>query len=295
MVVVMSPGAAPEAVQAVVDRVRAEGVDAFVSRGVSRTIVGLVGDVTRFQGPELRQMTDVAEVMRISKPYKLVSRDNHPQRSVVEVGGTPIGPGTVTLIAGPCAVESHEQTLEAAQMAKDAGASLIRGGAFKPRTSPVRVPGTRPRRAPHPGRRPRAGGSARRHRGRRRARRARGRRARRHAPGRHAQHAELRAPAGRRRVGPAGAAEARAHRDVRGVAHGGRVRRAARQPRRRALRAGRADLRDRDAQHPRRLRGPGGAAAEPPAGRRRPPATRAASGSWSCRCRAPASPSGPTG
>ena len=141
MVVVMSPGAAPEAVQAVVDRVQAEGVDAFVSRGVHRTIVGLVGDVTRFQGPELRALPQVAEVMRISKPYKLVSRDNHPQRSVVEVGGTPIGPGTVTLIAGPCAVESHEQTLEAATMAKDAGASIIRGGAFKPRTSPYAFQG----------------------------------------------------------------------------------------------------------------------------------------------------------
>jgi 3-deoxy-7-phosphoheptulonate synthase len=74
-------------------------------------------------------------------PYKLVSRENHPHRTVVEVGGVPIGPDTMTVIAGPCAVESAEQTLTAARMAKAAGASLLRGGAFKPRTSPYAYQG----------------------------------------------------------------------------------------------------------------------------------------------------------
>jgi 3-deoxy-7-phosphoheptulonate synthase len=80
-------------------------------------------------------------VVRISVPYKLVSRENHPQTSTVRVGGVPIGPDTFTLIAGPCAVETPEQTMAAARMAKAAGATLLRGGAFKPRTSPYAFQG----------------------------------------------------------------------------------------------------------------------------------------------------------
>ena len=131
MVVVMRPGAAPELIDAVVARVEAAGGAAFVSRGVQRTIVGLVGDVVAFQGLNLRAMPGVGEVVRVSKPYKLVSRENHPEATTVTVGGVPIGPGTFTLIAGPCAVETPEQTLAAAEMAKAAGATLLRGGAFK--------------------------------------------------------------------------------------------------------------------------------------------------------------------
>ena len=137
----MGPGAASASVQAVVDRVQAAGGEAFVSRGVERTIVGLVGDVTHFATLQLEALPGVAQVLRISRPYKLVSREHHPERSVVEVGGVPIGPGIVTLIAGPCAVETPEQTLEAATMAKEAGASLLRGGAYKPRTSPYAFQG----------------------------------------------------------------------------------------------------------------------------------------------------------
>ena len=141
MVVVMSPGAAPDQVDAVVARVEQAGGSAFVSRGVQRTIVGLVGDVAQFQTLNLRAMPGVHEVVRVSKPYKLVSRENHPSSSVVEVGGVPIGPETFTLIAGPCAVETPEQTLAAARMAQAAGATLLRGGAFKPRTSPYAFQG----------------------------------------------------------------------------------------------------------------------------------------------------------
>ena len=141
MVVVMRPGAAPAEVDAVVARVEAAGGSAFVSRGVQRTIVGLVGDVVAFSGLNLRAMPGVGEVVRVSKPYKLVSRENHPSSSVVEVGGVPIGPDTFTLIAGPCAVETPEQTLAAARMAQAAGATLLRGGAYKPRTSPYAFQG----------------------------------------------------------------------------------------------------------------------------------------------------------
>ncbi|POM24970.1 Phospho-2-dehydro-3-deoxyheptonate aldolase [Actinomadura rubteroloni] len=141
MVVVMAPGATQEDIDAVVALVRTAGGDAFVSRGVSRTIIGLIGDVPDFERLNLGGRRGVLEVVRISVPYKLVSREHHPQRSVIRVGGVPIGPDTLTVIAGPCAVETPEQTLEAALMARAAGASLLRGGAFKPRTSPYAFQG----------------------------------------------------------------------------------------------------------------------------------------------------------
>ncbi|TDB96797.1 3-deoxy-7-phosphoheptulonate synthase [Nonomuraea longispora] len=141
MVIVMGPEATPDDLTSIVSVVQAAGVETFVSKGVRRTIVGLVGDVTQLDAAGLRGMPGVRDVMRVTTPYKLVSRENHPERSTVHVGGVPIGPGTVTLIAGPCAVETHQLTLEAARMAQSAGAVLLRGGAFKPRTSPYAFQG----------------------------------------------------------------------------------------------------------------------------------------------------------
>jgi 3-deoxy-7-phosphoheptulonate synthase len=141
MVVVMGPEASETDIESVVDLVRTAGGEAFVSRGVSRTIVGLVGDIEQFETLNLRSMPGVSDVVRISVPYKLVSREHHRMRSVVSVRGVPIGPDTLTVIAGPCAVETPEQTLAAAQMARAGGASLLRGGAFKPRTSPYAFQG----------------------------------------------------------------------------------------------------------------------------------------------------------
>jgi 3-deoxy-7-phosphoheptulonate synthase len=137
----MGPSATAEELDAVVQTVQAAGGSAFVSRGVHRTIVGLVGDVEQFESLNLKAFPGVADVVRISAPYKLVSRENHPAMSTVFVSGVPIGPDTFTLIAGPCAVESPDQTLAAAQMAKSAGAALLRGGAYKPRTSPYAFQG----------------------------------------------------------------------------------------------------------------------------------------------------------
>ncbi|MGH3345913.1 MAG: 3-deoxy-7-phosphoheptulonate synthase [Nocardioides sp.] len=145
MVVVMSPDATDEQIAHVVDKVEAVGGEAFVSKGVVRTIIGLVGDIDSFHHLNLRTLPGVADVHRISDPFKLVSRQHHPERSTVWVGQpghqVPIGPETFTLLAGPCAVESHEQTLEAARMAASAGATILRGGAFKPRTSPYAFQG----------------------------------------------------------------------------------------------------------------------------------------------------------
>ncbi|GEP37091.1 3-deoxy-7-phosphoheptulonate synthase [Nocardioides psychrotolerans] len=145
MVVVMSPDATDEDVAHVVEKVEAVGGEAFVSKGVVRTIIGLVGDLESFHHLNLRTLRGVADVHRISDPYKLVSRQHHAGRSTVWVGQpgaqVPIGPDTFTFLAGPCAVETAEQTLEAALMAKAAGATILRGGAYKPRTSPYAFQG----------------------------------------------------------------------------------------------------------------------------------------------------------
>ncbi len=145
MVVVMAPDATDEQIAHVTERVEGVGGQAFVSRGVVRTIIGLVGDIESFHGLNLRSMAGVADVHRISDPFKLVSRQHHADRSTVWVGPVgnqvPIGPDTFTFIAGPCAVETPQQTLEAAEMAKAAGATLLRGGAYKPRTSPYAFQG----------------------------------------------------------------------------------------------------------------------------------------------------------
>ncbi|MBE7188721.1 3-deoxy-7-phosphoheptulonate synthase [Jatrophihabitans endophyticus] len=141
MVIVMASGATDADIDGVVAHIEAHHGQAFVSRGVMRTIVGVVGteDVLETLGAEA--LPGVAETMRITAPYKLVSAENHAKRTTIRVGGVPIGPDTFTLIAGPCAVESPEQTLEAARMAKRAGATLLRGGAYKPRTSPYAFQG----------------------------------------------------------------------------------------------------------------------------------------------------------
>src|ERR1044072_6545995 len=141
MVVVMAPDATEVDIARVVERVESVGGEAFVSKGVARTIIGLVGDIDSFHHLNLRTMAGVADVHRISDPYKLVSRQHHPQRSTVWVRGVPFGPDTFTFVARPCAVESAAQTMEAAEMAKAAGATLLRGGASKPRPSQYASPG----------------------------------------------------------------------------------------------------------------------------------------------------------
>jgi 3-deoxy-7-phosphoheptulonate synthase len=140
----MQSGATAAQIDAVVATVDAAGGSAFVSRGVARTIVGVVGDSSVLAGLQqdgLQAQAGVAEVIRVTSPYKLVSLEHHPERTRVLVGGVPIGPGTFTFIAGPCAVETPEQTYQAALMARDAGATLLRGGAYKPRTSPYAFQG----------------------------------------------------------------------------------------------------------------------------------------------------------
>jgi 3-deoxy-7-phosphoheptulonate synthase len=143
MVIVMAPEASDSDVTNVVGHIEAHGGQAFVSRGVMRTIVGVVGSEDVLETLDVAGLPGVVETMRITAPYKLVSAQNHDRRTTIRVGGVPIGPDTFTLIAGPCAVETPEQTYEAARMAQRAGATLLRGGAYKPRTSPYAFQGLR--------------------------------------------------------------------------------------------------------------------------------------------------------
>src|SRR5262245_34525523 len=141
MVVVMQANATEADIEAVAERVRANGGEAFVSRGTVHTIIGLVGDTDRFKAIDWSQMHGVDHVIQIGKPYKMVSRDLHPETTVVKVGTVPVGRDSFTLIAGPCAVETPEQTMRAIRAAKDAGATIVRGDVFKPRTSPYSFQG----------------------------------------------------------------------------------------------------------------------------------------------------------
>ncbi|MBI3648877.1 MAG: 3-deoxy-7-phosphoheptulonate synthase [Actinobacteria bacterium] len=141
MVVVMRADATEADIEAVAERVRSYGGEAFVSRGTVHTIIGLVGDTERFQEIAWKQMSGVDHVIRVGKPYKMVARDLHPETTTVKVGTTPVGRERFTIIAGPCAVESEDQAMIATKAAKAAGATILRGDVYKPRTSPYSFQG----------------------------------------------------------------------------------------------------------------------------------------------------------
>jgi 3-deoxy-7-phosphoheptulonate synthase len=141
MVVVMKKEASDADVERVAEKVREVGGEAFISRGAVHTIIGLVGDTSVFRGLDLDNLPGVDHLIQIGKPYKMVARALHPQPTTVKVGPAAVGRGLFTMIAGPCAVESEEQAMEAARSAKEAGATILRGGAFKPRTSPYSFQG----------------------------------------------------------------------------------------------------------------------------------------------------------
>ncbi len=141
MVVVMTSEATEADIEVVCEKVRAAGGEAFVSRGAVHTVVGLVGDTERFQAIPWAQLPGVDHVIKVGKAYKMVARDLHPEATTVNVGSTPLGRGSFTIIAGPCAVESEEQAMIATKAAKAAGATILRGDIFKPRTSPYSFQG----------------------------------------------------------------------------------------------------------------------------------------------------------
>ena len=141
MVVVMKRDATEADIERVSEKVREAGGEAFVSRGAVHTIIGLVGDTASFMGLGLDNFPGVDHLIQVGKPYKMVARALHPQPTTVKVGPAAVGRETFTIIAGPCAVESEGQALAAARGAKVAGATILRGGAYKPRTSPYSFQG----------------------------------------------------------------------------------------------------------------------------------------------------------
>jgi len=118
-----------------------EGVKAHVSKGSDRIVIGLVGHVDTQLGEQLRSMKDIENVVKISKSYKLASRDFHPEDTIIDIKGVKIGGENVVIMGGPCAVESPEQIDEIARLVKAAGGQVLRGGAFKPRTGPYSFQG----------------------------------------------------------------------------------------------------------------------------------------------------------
>lgn len=141
MLIVMDRSASAEDVRRVVEAAERMGLKAHPIPGAQRTAIGITGNRGEVDAAPLENLPGVLELVRVSQPYKLVSREFHPEDSVVSVGGVPVGGTRLVVIAGPCAVESAEQTLTIARAVKEAGADLLRGGAYKPRTSPYSFQG----------------------------------------------------------------------------------------------------------------------------------------------------------
>ena len=141
MIIVLKPNTTEKNITRVENLVKNRGLDTHLVRGTEMTIIGCIGDTTLID-PRLFEVDEsVDKVMHVQEPYKLANRAFHPEDSIIDVSGVQIGGDHLGLIAGPCSVESFEQVLEIAQKAKASGANLLRGGAFKPRTSPYSFQG----------------------------------------------------------------------------------------------------------------------------------------------------------
>jgi 3-deoxy-7-phosphoheptulonate synthase len=142
MIVIMQVGASAKQISAVIARIKDMGLEAHLSEGQERTIIGVVGDDRVVADRDsLSIMEGVERTMRVSHPYKVASREFHPADTLVPLNGSKVGEKKIVLIAGPCSVEDRAQLLETAQAVKEAGATALRGGAFKPRTSPYSFQG----------------------------------------------------------------------------------------------------------------------------------------------------------
>jgi 3-deoxy-7-phosphoheptulonate synthase len=136
MIIVMKTGSSHDEISKVTKRIEDFGLKAHISEGVDHTVIGVLGKVFSELRDTLELLPGVDQVLLVSKPYKLASREFHPRDTIVEVKGVAIGGNEIVVMAGPCAIESEEQLLTTAQAVKAAGATVLRGGAFKPRTSP---------------------------------------------------------------------------------------------------------------------------------------------------------------
>ena len=143
MIIILKEDTTAQELNSLSDMLKSQGVIPHITEGVHQTIMGLVGDTTRIDIESISQLKIVEAVRRIQEPFKNANRKFHPQDTVVKIGDVKIGGGNFAMIAGPCSVESEAQILAVAQAVKAGGADILRGGAFKPRTSPYAFQGLR--------------------------------------------------------------------------------------------------------------------------------------------------------
>ncbi|MEJ2566302.1 MAG: 3-deoxy-7-phosphoheptulonate synthase [Gammaproteobacteria bacterium] len=141
MIIIMKAGSTDQQIDAVESKLKGMGMGANVSRGIERTVVGAIGDEARIDMEALEILAGVENVIRVMKPYKIVSRVSHPEDSIIDIKGVKLGGTQIQIIAGPCSVETQPQMDAAAAAVAEAGCRLMRGGAFKPRTSPYSFQG----------------------------------------------------------------------------------------------------------------------------------------------------------
>ncbi len=141
MIIIMKPNASNEAVGKIKNLIESNGLQVHLSEGTEVTIVGVVGDKTKLQGANIELMDGVDKIVAVTESYKLVNKKFHPDDTAITIGNAKIGPGHLTMMAGPCAIENHDMLMETAFAVKKAGAQFLRGGAYKPRTSPYAFQG----------------------------------------------------------------------------------------------------------------------------------------------------------
>ena len=141
MIIVLRPNATEKQINHIVEKVKKLGLKPMISKGIERTIIGVIGEEDKLRVQPLEVFPGVEKVMPVLAPYKLVSSDFKPEKTVVDVGGVKIGSKKIAVIAGPCSIESQQMLLKIAKIVKKAGATILRGGAFKPRTSPYSFQG----------------------------------------------------------------------------------------------------------------------------------------------------------
>src|SRR5699024_10728304 len=141
MIIIMKPKASQTQINTVIERANDIGLEVQINQGAEKVVLGLIGDTRSLQDGTFRSYEGVDTTVRISNTYILTSREFHPQDTVVDVDGVKIGDGSFVTMAGPCSVEGLDQIRESARMAKAGGAKILRGGAFKPRTSPYAFQG----------------------------------------------------------------------------------------------------------------------------------------------------------
>jgi 3-deoxy-7-phosphoheptulonate synthase len=141
VIIVMNKDVTDDQISVVVKKLKDAGLDANISRGVERTVIGAIGDERKLSEEMFTPLPGVESAMHIVKQYKIVSRESHPENTVIDIGGIPLGGKQIQVIAGPCSVETQQQMDLSARYVSEAGCRLMRGGAFKPRTSPYTFQG----------------------------------------------------------------------------------------------------------------------------------------------------------